>query len=132
MSAWTEHRIFALRTFCNEATPGPWEVYPDYAPGMRVAAPNPDCPDEPFDIVVGPTNHHDWVENDAFIAAARTALPEALDAIERVARLLDWHYHHSGDDNISSTDVHCALFGERPLYERNMTDGLRAALEGPQ
>jgi hypothetical protein len=64
------------------------------------------------------------------IGTCRAALSEALDAIERVGRLLDWHYHNRGTDLISSADVFCALSGERPLYERNMSEGLRAALEG--
>lgn len=114
----TPERIAELRALAEKATPGPWKFSgADARTQGWVSSDN----DTICDL---------WSPNGEFIAAARTALPEALDAIERVARLLDWHYHNSGTDLISSTDVFCALSGETQLYERNMTPGLRFALEG--
>jgi len=126
----TPERIAELRALTEKATPGPWTLS---------GKPHPPLGGEEWTCEPGVWREgsdyddygsHPDEDDAAFIVAARTALPEALDAIERVGRLLDWHYHNSGTDLISSTDVYCALSGERPLYERNMTPGLRAALEG--
>jgi hypothetical protein len=48
----------------------------------------------------------------AFIAAARTALPEALDAIERVYAILEDNFHNSGANAISAIAVLAALEGK--------------------
>jgi hypothetical protein len=72
----TPERIAELRALCKAATPEPW----------KNAFRSSQVPDgegrPPFDIFVGD-------EDDvAFIAAARTALPEALDRIEFLQTLL--------------------------------------------
>ena len=64
----TPERIAELRALANAATPGPWEPrWLQY----------PDCT-----IALGS-------EDAAFIAAARTALPEALLEIERLTNLIE-------------------------------------------
>jgi len=78
----TKQRIAELRALAEAATPGPW-VEPDDFEGIFVKHAGPGYAQAPggFDWldIVGP--------NAAFIAAARTALPEALDAIKRVREM---------------------------------------------
>lgn len=74
-------RIAELRALCNaKVTPGPWEAH-----GDSVIASHPTNLDQ------APVVHTDgfWFPREAganarFIAAARTALPELLDEIERL------------------------------------------------
>ena len=77
-------RIKQLRELCEKATPGPWEQ----------------CKDDPWCVWVmnGDKDGFNllaecgWIDNDwnaAFIAAARTAVPELLDEVERLRRGID-------------------------------------------
>ena len=68
--------IAQQRALCNAATPGPWESkhYGRYEDHDECCIALPDDSIEPSKY-----------ENADFIAAARTALPAALDEIERLA-----------------------------------------------
>lgn len=86
----TPARIAELRALCAAATPGPWEVDGDGRDicGFtdRLGAANGQSP---YEI----TENNGFMRNDmaadaAFIAAARTALPEAIDEIERLRAAL--------------------------------------------
>jgi hypothetical protein len=80
----TPERIAELRELCEMATPGPWSFEcldagddEDDASGGCWQVPEP---------LVTPSSDGDYLNgrNAWFIAAARTALPEALDEIERL------------------------------------------------
>ena len=87
----TPERIAELRALAAAATPGPW-----LDDSYRVHVGDPYAKDGPY-YVIADLKHRDEPSDDgfagtvygnrAFIAAARTALPEALDAIERVRKL---------------------------------------------
>jgi hypothetical protein len=73
----TKERIAELRALVEKATRGPWMVqlkprtiFPPPFPGQTIV-------------------EYEAVEDAAFIAAARTALPEALDRIELLDTVLD-------------------------------------------
>lgn len=71
-------RLAHLRSLCENATPGPWVVKEaGYVPGEYIGT-----TDVMYDQVTVPQS--DKPENLAFIAEARTALPEALAAIEEL------------------------------------------------
>lgn len=61
--------IAKARAVCEAATPGPWQQHPDYPVTVD------DGRNMAFDC--------DTEEDAAFIAAARTHLPAALDALEQ-------------------------------------------------
>ena len=82
----TDDRIKQLRALCGAATPGEWKAEPrhilqntkDY---LVIPPKYPHC---------YPQSVGDFFEADVlFIAAARTALPEALDEIERLRAALE-------------------------------------------
>ena len=86
----TPTRIAELRALCAAATAGPWEVDGDgrdvcgFRERLGGASGRP-----PYEI----TENNGFMRNDmaadaAFIAGARTALPEALDEIERLRATL--------------------------------------------
>ena len=70
MADFTDDEIKAARALCDAATPGPWIEQPH--PGIQISA-------------IGGVSCDDgcigW-SDAAFIAAARTLLPAALDALE--------------------------------------------------
>jgi hypothetical protein len=88
----TPERIAELRALAAAATPGPWTYQERESNGLRTTR-----------WVRG--NNSEWVadlpgaihlqrdkeQDAAFIAAARTALPEALDEIERLNRAIGEH-----------------------------------------
>ena len=105
----TPKRIAELRELCEKATPGPWYAYPntlagrvwiskDRVPAGHVVA------ESMFERVKGYVTRHlgfrfwrneykvgkdayaEAAHNVAWVVAARTALPEALDQIERLTR----------------------------------------------
>jgi hypothetical protein len=94
-------RIAELRALAEKATPGPWIVIDDAGLGHG-----------PADAV----NAFDWDAVDtpdaAFIAAARTALPEALDAIERVRALCAEWYPLVGAGRNAAIGILAALEGK--------------------
>ena len=74
--------IKRLRELCEKATPGPWTVIGEDSWNVKGF---------PQVEMNTPDVHYFPVHNDAdaqFIAAARTALPEALDEIERLRKAL--------------------------------------------
>lgn len=80
-------RIAELRALAEDATPGPWESAKDHA---SIYAANTHDPSDPYFIGRASSNDtHKFMENARFIAAACTALPEALDEIERLRAELD-------------------------------------------
>jgi hypothetical protein len=72
----TAERVAELRALCEAATPGPWRADPEPvdAPGWVSAGDR----HEPVAEVYGGTH------NAALIAAARNALPDLLDEVERL------------------------------------------------
>lgn len=81
----TPDRIAELRALTEAATPGPWfarSLIPEDCANVAVDE-NPINPE--YLVEDGTLRPRDA----AFIAAARTALPEALDALERVRALAD-------------------------------------------
>ena len=98
----TDERINELRALCDAASPGPWRAYscddlPRSACAIRSA--EFDAQRDGDGDVVRDTNrdecHHMMTRADAeLIAAARTALPEALDEIERLRADVDEYEGH--------------------------------------
>lgn len=88
-----------LRVLCEQATPEPWRFYGDGAHGPRVSGPDleavpcDDCGDQ---VSIGEADGR-------FIAAARTALPRLLDALEQAER-----------DRDSATATVRMITGEEP------------------
>lgn len=97
----TDQEMRAARALCEAATPGPWEatelvVHPSFnAPNQpRVKVGNCDVARMAVggqDDVIAATfctigKYEHEKRNAAFIAAARTLLPAALDEIERLKR----------------------------------------------
>lgn len=81
--------VAALRALADAATPGPWEALPDdFLPercgGIVAGERQPDQENwERPSIVVTDSGYYPPRMNDAaFIAAARTALPQLLDRVE--------------------------------------------------
>ncbi len=112
----TPERIAELRALAEQATPGPWRFSgtSDLTPKGWISTPQDDICD-----LTGAGAPHDA----AFIAAARTALPEALDAIERVRKLCEtesytdyeWRGPHGAGVQTLITDmVLAALEGRKP------------------
>lgn len=100
----THERIAELKALCDAATPGPWRQ--DYE---RVIGNGEWIEDVATAVYTGPPRFHEQRFHDAaLIAAARTALPEALAEIERlraqVAELeaevegLNYYVTYHGDD----------------------------------
>ena len=77
--------IAEARGRCERATKGPWEVHPN--PRYYVLLPTDDWGDPNRD------------GNAAFCAAARTDLPRALEAIERLMQFVDHEDSLWGDPN---------------------------------
>jgi hypothetical protein len=80
----TPARIAELRALCEAATAGPWRVS---MTGYSVKSNDDDAPTIaiPHGVSVLTSKQIDrWLANAEFIAAARTALPDALDEIERL------------------------------------------------
>lgn len=81
--------ISKIRELCDAATEGPWEWREEteplhmrtLSPGVLVLDNDPGCG--------GPWGDNIDRANAAFIAHARTALPQALDEIERLTRERD-------------------------------------------
>lgn len=73
----TPKRIAELRALCEKATPGPWYESMTYTPSVF---PKDSTTAVAFDLLKTDMN---------FIAAARTAVPELLDEIERVQKQRD-------------------------------------------
>ena len=69
-------RLADLRRLVEAATPGPWTVYE----GKYAAHVNPG-----FDVSIDCNTG----ANAALVVAARTALPELLDEVERLRSILD-------------------------------------------
>jgi hypothetical protein len=75
----TDEKTKRLRALCEAATPGPWTHDYDGEQGYAVRGPS-----DGQTVCIG------YEEDAAFIAAARTALPEVIDELERLrARILE-------------------------------------------
>lgn len=81
-------RIAELRGLCEAATPGPWSHMYDANEVVRWWDDYGNTPVADVEFERARTEA-EGVANAAFIAAARTALPEALDALEAVTRERD-------------------------------------------
>ncbi len=79
--------VAKMRALCDAATSGPWTYENDGTIGGILVRPSHGRP-----------HRHDSAEDAAFIAAARTAVPELLDEIERLQSteyaMEQWHAHH--------------------------------------
>lgn len=75
----TKQRIQELKKLCEQATPGPWEFDGAYPGEFNLVT-------SPGNVVIDCDEYYAFCKPDdrAFIATARTALPEALDEIERL------------------------------------------------
>lgn len=89
---WTAERIAESRRICNAATAGPWihdvmdEIDGGYSNG-QVISPNHDYAGNEVSPRNSVTNPNCMTFGDGeFIAHARTALPDALDEIERLRK----------------------------------------------
>jgi hypothetical protein len=97
MTTFTLEKIAELRKVCDAATPGPWENLPhsDRAVCIRrnnAGALRPDATAKLIisaDLVKGRAAIGVDEEDRTFIATARTALPAALDEIERLTAELE-------------------------------------------
>ncbi len=81
-------RIAELRALAAVAAPGPWEIHPSKGGDPVVV-----CVVEKFGLSVGATEpDSEWGvfhrQDAAFIVAARTALPEALDEVEVLTHIV--------------------------------------------
>lgn len=82
----TPARKAELRALCEAATPGPWESHAlggGKGHGSHYSVRRDDgISDADSHVAVCKRGNHDNARNAAFIAAARTAIPELLDALE--------------------------------------------------
>lgn len=121
----TPERIEELRRLCDAATPGPWIVQESaFNRGtMEIRCTSPDV--RGGTLYVAQTRWMDTNSKDApFIAAARTALPEALDTIE--ALRADLAAAHAAIENLQR-EVHSTL-AENAVYVDEFR-GMRDELE---
>lgn len=125
-------RIAALRLLVAATTPAPWEYSVGRRPGGTVFGPSPAGPD-------GPCPHVAYAytadADAAFIAAARTALPEALVALERVRAAAPCaHYFGNGTfcGRAKAHAVHVPFDGDPDRHAFAFPHWLTAALEGPK
>ena len=93
----TPERIAELRALCDAATPGPWYVnrirgYPD---NQIETTDSTYVARKPWGHVVattglgaGDVSQQKFERDSDFIATVRTALPEALDEIERLQAMI--------------------------------------------
>lgn len=80
-------RIAELRRICSEATPGPWDqFFIGSVAGKSVRIYHEPKDAACIDIAHIPIGWFGDGSNPEFIAAARTALPELLDEIERLRK----------------------------------------------
>lgn len=94
---WTPETIAKLRAVCEAATPGPWTDS-----GATVASDaERDENDMPYVVVEPYCRPGDRV----FMETARTALPAALDEIERRGREIVSFYEEATIANLSGPDV---------------------------
>ena len=93
----TPERIAELRALCDAATPGPWYVnrIKGYTDNQIETTDPAHVARKPWGHVVattglgaGDVSQQKFERDSDFIAAARIALPEALDEIERLRALL--------------------------------------------
>src|SRR6185436_18237997 len=82
----TREQLAEIERLCNEATAGPWEVAGGCRSGARYIFVQDDDPGSPFPLA------EVFTDNDrAFIATARTAIPQMLEHIrEREAVIETW------------------------------------------
>jgi len=84
----TPERIKDLRALCEAATEGPWEAWESSRAcelASRVDAPSTGFKDKPeYAAVCYLSPYNKEFADCRFIATARTALPEALDEVERL------------------------------------------------
>ena len=85
----TPERIAELRALCDAATPGPWVIEDCLGFTASIVRTGPGV----ADFMQART-----VEDNRFVAAARTALPEALDALEAERRLREKSYCPGGSE----------------------------------
>jgi hypothetical protein len=138
----TPDRIKHLRALADDATPGPWLNgtwrghcnVPDHVVGHHgetspcvydfemLPRPGYVVTSEPNTYIVSSDDYGQVLsdQNAAFIAAARTALPEALDALERVREAcstesyLEPDLGRTGAHVIMVADIIAALEGDTP------------------
>ena len=90
--------ISRLRGLCEAATPGPWKDYRDtFEPAVYTKLED-GCRGACISRLAGLYTHGNR-ENAAFIAASRQALPELLDEIERLKKLVDNNSAMGADRN---------------------------------
>lgn len=83
---FTKERIAELRALCDGATEGPWEhVFNEDESWETVR-----CADSLVAKVDSEYSFEQDAKDAQFIAAARTALPELLDEVERLKNSPDW------------------------------------------
>ena len=114
----TPERIAELRALAAQAAPGPWKIHPSKGGDPTVV-----CIVKRFDLSIGSVEAgSDWGvfhrKDAAFIAAARTALPEALEIIEAMQRVIDEfdtgeRLDPDGGEHRLRREMARALFGSR-------------------
>lgn len=126
----TPERIAELRALADKATPGPWTsggikggtemiLGPEITEGMARET------RRELALVKAPVENQrsgDCAPNTAFIVAARTALPEALDEIERLQKMVSCYgcqagEHERAEDGYDYVERGCSCpkcFPEKP------------------
>lgn len=86
----TATRLAELRALADAATEGPWVMHCDDMEVIVVQADGDRWPMACYPIARGmEQGESDGEDDGAFIAAARTAVPELLDEVERLQSVLD-------------------------------------------
>lgn len=101
-------KIAEWRKLCEGATPGPWTIDGGYVWGFCPLIKNQTTPTE----LIVEQDGHDY--DKRFIAAARTALPELLDEVERLQKQIDEHDCHA-----SIEEVEQSLLDQSKKFEWN-------------
>ena len=122
--------ISRLRGLCEAATPGPWKDYRDtFEPAVYTKLED-GCRGACISRLAGLYTHGNR-ENAAFIAASRQALPELLDEIERLKKLVDNNSAMGADRNDILIEAVAAANAADARIERLQAEAaiLRGALD---
>lgn len=93
MTHWSKQRHAAAREMCDKATPGPWTIGDGWrgtAHGVRTESVHSEDPQDDLSKVCAVERGFEpGMDDAAFIAHARTDLPDALAEIERLRGALE-------------------------------------------